>query len=463
MATLNKKDHVIAPVTHEGSKASRITAEQELRRSVMSCMLWEDTFYEGGDSIARRIEGLIPKVKPEIASQIAREARNQMYLRHVPLLIARVMAKLQTHKAEVSDLLHDVIQRPDELTEFLAIYWKEKRQSLSAQVKKGLARAFTKFKEYHLAKYNQDGKVKLRDVLFLSHAKPLDGVRGFDKKARKEGKTFPSGEGSQLFKKLVDGTLSTPDTWEVELSKATDKTAAWTNRLSEGKMDGLALIRNLRNMIEAKVNLALIKKALSDMHTERILPFRFIAAARHALNLEPELEAAMFKSIEGKEKFEGKTLLVVDVSGSMDDHLSHNSGRRGVSEMKRHDASYGLAILLREMCDDITIYSFSDHTKLIPPRRGFALRDVINSSQRHNGTYLGKAITLIHNDIAHYDRIIVITDEQAHDTIPDPRGKGYIINVAAYQNGVGYGKWVHINGWSEKVLDYIKMYESTDR
>jgi hypothetical protein len=58
-----------------------------------------------------------------------------------------------------------------------------------------------------------------------------------------------------------------------------------------------------------------------------------------------------------------------------------------------------------------------------------------------------------------YDRIIVITDEQAHDSVPEPKGHGYVINVASYRNGVGYGSWLHIDGWSEAVIDYISSFE----
>jgi hypothetical protein len=61
-----------------------------------------------------------------------------------------------------------------------------------------------------------------------------------------------------------------------------------------------------------------------------------------------------------------------------------------------------------------------------------------------------------------YDRLIVITDEQAHDQVPTPRGRGYAINVASFKNGVGYGAWVHIDGWSEAVIDYIRALEQLD-
>jgi 60 kDa SS-A/Ro ribonucleoprotein len=107
------------------------------------------------------------------------------------------------------------------------------------------------------------------------------------------------------------------------------------------------------------------------------------------------------------------------------------------------------------------VYSFSEELERIPARRGFALRDAIDTSQTHGGTYLGKAL----GEIAEpYDRLIVITDEQSHDSVPAPKGKGkgYMINVASAKNGVGYGKWTHIDGWSESVIEYVRELETTD-
>jgi len=94
----------------------------------------------------------------------------------------------------------------------------------------------------------------------------------------------------------------------------------------------------------------------------------------------------------------------------------------------------------------------------VPPRRGFALRDALHASQPHNGTYLGRALEKIREK---YDRIIVITDEQTHDRVPGPQGRGYVINVASNKNGVGYGAWIHIDGWSEAVVEYIRALEQT--
>jgi len=420
------------PRTYEGAPAKQISPELQLRRSVLACMLWEDQFYEDGVAIAGRIRELVAKVPAEKVAALAVEAREKMKLRHAPLLLVREMARLATHRHLVAETLTCVIQRADELTEFVAIYWSEGKQPLSAQVKKGLAAAFTRFDEYALAKYNRATPVKLRDVLFLSHAKPVDAAQ------------------AELWKRLVEGKLAIPDTWEVALSSGGDKREAWERLLSENKLGALALLRNLRNMAEAKVSEQAIRDGLARMKTDRVLPFRFIAAARYAPQWEPDLEKAMFRALEGQSKLPGKTVLLVDVSGSMDAPLSRRS------EMRRNDAAYGLAVLLREIAEDVSIYTFSDRLVRVPARQGFALRDALNASQPHNGTYLGHALKGL--DEAH-DRLIVITDEQSHDPVPNPKARGYVLNVASYQNGVGYGAWMHIDGWSDSVIEYIRAAE----
>jgi 60 kDa SS-A/Ro ribonucleoprotein len=437
MARLNilKLGHLASTLrTHEGAPARRISPELQLRRSVLACLLWEGQFYEDGVAIAGRIAELVPKVEPERVAALAVEAREAMKLRHAPLLLVREMARHKTHRALVAETLARVIQRADELAEFVAIYWQNGRAPLSAQVKKGLAAAFTKFDEYGLAKYDRAGTVKLRDVLFLCHAKPRDEAQ------------------AALWKHLIAGELTPPDTWEVALSSGADKREAWERLLAERKLGALALLRNLRNMKDAGVHEELVLEAVRGMKTDRVLPFRFIAAARYAPQWEEALEQAMFGCVAGREKLGGKTVLLIDVSGSMVAPLS------GRSEMLRTDAAYGLAVLLREICEQVSVYSFSDELKRIAPRRGFALRDAIEASQPHGGTYLGKALGEIDES---YDRMIVISDEQAHDSVPSPKAQGCMINVASYKNGVGYGKWTHIDGWSESVIEYIRELERT--
>jgi hypothetical protein len=433
------------PRTHEGAPAKIITPEQALRRSVLSCMLWENEFYEDGVQIAGRIHELVPQVAPDKVAALAVEARERMKLRHAPLLLVREMARHATHRSLVAETLARVIQRADELSEFVAIYWAGGRQPLSAQVKKGLAAAFGKFDEYALAKYDRAGAVRLRDVLFLSHARPVDEAQ------------------AALWKRLAENELATPDTWEVALSAAgrgegAGKRDVWERLLGERKLGALALLRNLRNLHNASVSEELVLAALASLKTDRVLPFRFLAAARNAPQWEQPLEDAMFRALDGRAaRLAGHTVLLVDVSGSMETHLSSRS------EMRRTDAAYGLAILLREMAEKVTIYTFSNQAKLVPSRRGMALRDALDQSQPHQGTYLGAALTQAEADCkSGFDRLVIITDEQSHDRVPAPHGKGYVINVASARNGVGYGEWTHIDGWSEAVVDYIAELETVD-
>jgi 60 kDa SS-A/Ro ribonucleoprotein len=432
MRTNLKAPTIPAPRTHEGAVAVRITPIRELRRTVMCCLLWEDTFYESGVSIVQRITDLCATCDPDQIAALAVEARTAMKLRHVPLLLARELAR---RKVNVAALLPQIIQRPDELTEFLAIYWKDGKVPLAASVKRGLAVAFQRFNAYSLAKYNRADAIKLRDVLFMTHAKPKDD------------------EQAATWKQLVDGTLPTPDTWEVALSAGGDKREAWTRLLAENKLGALALLRNLRNMTEAQVDQSLIRSALRACSPDRVLPFRFVSAARYAPSYEPELEALMFQCLTDRPKLPGKTILLVDGSGSMfGPKVSEKS------ELDRFDAAAALAMLVRELCETAEIAVFSTNARLVPPRRGFALRDVLYTAAERGGTNTEHAKQAA--DSLGYDRLIILTDEQSHTALSAPAAKGYVINVASYQNGVGYGPWTHIDGWSEAVVDFIQASEA---
>lgn len=460
---LNHKELRPKKLTHEGATAfQHATPLQELRRSVMACLLWEDSFYESGQKIADRICELVPKVLAEDVAAIAIEAREVMHLRHVPLLLAVELCKHKTHRHVVAQLVGRIIQRADELAEILSIYQRDRTgtkrlNKLSHQLQKGLQTAFRKFNEYQLSKYNRDNAIKLRDVLFLVHPRPEGWGVGMSKEERQG---LPQ---AQLWKRLVDDKLSTPDTWEVELSagKGQAKKESWERLLLENKLGGLALIRNLRNMREAGVDEKLVRAALLMMKTDRILPFRFVAAARYVPQWEPELEKAMLKSLALLPPLKGKTCIVVDNSGSM-----YGTKVSAKSDMDRSDAACALAILLREICEEALVISYSTAPAVVPARRGFALRDAIQQATVHNSTHTDEALALAQKES--YDRIVVITDEQSHQAIRNPSyngllKKGYFINVASYQNGIGYGPWTHLDGFSEGLLGYIQAYEAQNK
>jgi 60 kDa SS-A/Ro ribonucleoprotein len=435
--------------THEGAPAARTTNAQALRRSVMSCLLWEREFYEDGKEIGARILELAQNVDTSDLAAMAIEARTVQHLRHVPLLLTAALAKRQG--PIVGETIAAVIQRADELTEFLAVYAKvngidltqrpnKLASKISNQVRKGLALAFRNFDEYQLAKYDREGAVRLKNVLFLCHAKPRDA------------------EQAALWKRLIGDELQVPDTWETALSGGADKKATWERLLGEGKLGYLALLRNLRNMHEAGVSHALVMGHIAQRKgADRVLPFRYVAAARHAPWAEPALDDAMAASIARLEKLPGKTVILVDVSGSMDVKLSAKS------DMTRLDAAAALAVIVPAA--EKEVFTFSERIVQVPARQGMGGIDAIRQSQPHQGTRLGEALMMLTHMAPDMTRLIVITDEQSHDRVVYPAAveRGYMINVASAKNGVGYGCWVHIDGWSEGVIRYIQALEAEQK
>jgi 60 kDa SS-A/Ro ribonucleoprotein len=437
MAAINVRARATPTFTHEGAPAAlHLTPEQQLRRSVCSCLLGENEFYESGQEISQRISELAAIVPPQVLADLAVEARHKFNLRHAPLWLLCSLVKSGAGTSLVSRTIEKTISRADELTELIALYWKNGKRPLSAQMKKGVAAAFTKFDEYQLGKYDRANQVRLRDVLFITHAKPKDE------------------EQAALWKRLVDNQLTVPDTWEVALSGGADKRETFERLIRERKLGYLALLRNLRNMVQANVDTGLMREAIiARRGAERVLPFRYVAAARACPQMEPALDEALSEAIAGLDPLPGNTAVLVDVSGSMSATLSARS------DLTRLDAAAALASIIP---GNVRMFTFSQDLVEIPPRRGMAGIDAIKASQPHAGTNLFPSIDAL-NRLVNYDRLIVVTDEQAHSWMgnrcPDPKGRGYLINVASAKNGVGYGNWVHLDGFSEQVLRWIGEYE----
>lgn len=426
--------------THEGAKAVEVKAYERLKRTVMACMLFEDNFYEDGMKAADRIVELCKQCSALQICALALEASQKYHLRHIPLQMIVEACKKDEKHTWFSDTIYSIITRPDQITDLLALYWKDKKKPIANQLKKGLAKAFTKFDEYQLSKYNRDNPIKLRDVLFLCHAKPKDE------------------EQAELWKRLVNKNLKTADTWETRLSSGADKKESFQELLQSHKMGKLAILRNLRNMRDSGIPKELVASELMR-NMKEMLPFQYIAAARECPDWEDIIDPPMVASCKLKPKLAGRTIILIDVSGSMNYPVSQKS------TMTRMDAACAMAILLRECCEDISINSFSDHFRPIPPRSGMALRDAIVSSQPHNSTFLGAALKHINSFNIVCDRIIVITDEQSHDDVPHMRkgSNNYILNIAGYLNGIGNkNQWTTITGFSEASIDFIRELEAME-
>lgn len=446
-------------LTSGGAKAfPHLKPIQQLRRLVLACMLWEDGFYIDGKTVADQILESSDQVAPEELALLAIEARRDFNLRHVPLLLLCALVKREDcEPGIVANTIAAVIQRADELAELLAVYWRGGRTSIDHQLVKGLARAITKFDEYQLAKYSRDGAIKLRDVFRIARPKPENA------------------EQSALWRRAVKGELATPDTWEVALSTGKDKKETFERLLREGNLGYLALLRNLRGMQTAGVDAELIRDAIITRKNgaHRVLPFRFISAARACPAFEPQLDIAMQAVLAQAPKIGGKTVIVADVSGSMTGRLSAKS------ELTRMDAGCALAAIGRELFSDVRIFATAgnDYTRVhatqeVPARRGIALVDAISQMCRPlggGGIFLTQVMDWLRKEVGEADRVIVVTDEQDCDLARSPLSavpiakKAFMLNVGTDKNGIGYGqKWTNITGFSENVFSFIRELEQSD-
>ncbi len=434
MSTLNMKVKMPSQINYEGMKVKAIKPHDQLVRLTLAHMLFEDQFYVDGKTSASLIEGLVPKCDPEFVSALAIKARTDFKLRHVPLLLVRELARTGKLKAAT---VNSVIQRADEMGALLALYWKDGKTPLSHQLKKGIALAFGKFNEYSLAKNDKNSAaITIRDAMFLCRPTPS------------------TPEQEVLFAKIANKELKTPDTWEVALSGGADKKETFERLMDENNLGALAFLRNLRNMVAAGVDERMIREFAKDLDVSKVLPFRFLAAARVVPQFEDMLEEMMLKSCASLGKFKGKTRVIVDISGSM-----FGTKVSAKSDLDRFDAACALAVIMREVCEEVEIWSFSDDSVRVAPRRGFALIEAIRNSQFVGGTDLGSSMHTIHAS-GKADREVVITDEQSHSRPAAPQGIGYLLNVASYKNGINQDAWTTITGFSEAVVQYMFAMEN---
>lgn len=445
----NTRTNLSTARTHEGLAVRQSSVMAELRRTASACLLFEDTFYESGEDIAKRLHGLVQRAPLLDVLRLAQDLRHVHGLRHAPLWLLNA-ALDHKDRHQHGDALATVIanvcgSRGDMPGEMLALYWKDGKRPIAKVLRKGLARALQSFGSYAIQKYAARGAIRLRDVLFLTHAKPRDA------------------EQEPWFEMLANDTLPAADTWEVALSGGADKRETFEDMLREGKLGALAVLRNLRNMQESGVPRGVIADGLKRavaLSKFGVLPFQFVAAARVVPALEPDIETAMISGIRRLgTHLEGHTLLMVDVSGSMSGSLSSRS------TLNRADAAAALAILLREVCEDVSVFDYNTSVHEVPARHGFALRDALRPPS--GGTYTGKAtkeaLMKLGSRGRTVDRVIVITDEQDSyygGVLPTVNGaRCYVMNVAPYKNGVAWGKWTTISGFSENLVKFIADIE----
>lgn len=362
-------------LNYESATAYRLTPEWELYTSVVTTSL-SNSFYEQPEDRIARVRTLIGKCDPLFVAQLAAYAREVMNLRSIPLVMLVELARIHKGDDLVRRTTTHVVRRADEIMELLAYYQlanrrneRKKLNRLSKQLQAGLQDTFNTFDAYQFAKYNRAAEVRLKDALFLVHPKAKDEQQ------------------QEIFNGIVNDDLPVPYTWETELSalgqtpfdtpKARNKAfrAKWEELVESDKLGYMALLRNLRNLLESEVSGDHILKvggrlaSAKAVEKSKQLPFRFLAAYRelsktpslYASMLMTALEKAVQVSASNIQGFDDSTrvLIACDVSGSMQCPVSDKS------KVLCYDIGLLLGMLLKSRCKQVMAGIFGDTWKIV--------------------------------------------------------------------------------------------------
>ena len=478
---------------HEGAKAYAITPELELYTAVVTASL-SDLFYEKQDERVDRIATLVRKVSPEFVARLAVYTRSEMHLRSIPMLLLVELAKVHNGDDLVARAVEKTVLRADEIMELLMCYqWRnpsidprKKLGKLSRQIQNGLQRAFNRFDEYQFAKYDRDNlEVKLRDALFLVHPKAKDEQQ------------------QALFDKIVNRQLETPYTWETELSalgqqhfvsdeeKAVAFRHKWEELILSGKLGYMALMRNLRNMLQAEVpysGMQLVSDRLSDaaqVARSKQLPFRYLSAYREIERVNSTSTSALMSALEtavrhSAANIEGfdensRVLIASDVSGSMWTKVSAKS------TVRLFDIGLLLSMLLKSRCKQVIAGIFGNEWSvenmpanniLMATRQLERLEGKVGYST--NGY---KVVDWLIEQNQVMDKVMMFTDMQMWDSTGRnstfekswrrykqlaPQAKLYLFDLGGYGHlplRLVEPDVYLISGWSDRVFDVLSAID----
>lgn len=448
-------------VNDEGHVAYKMSTKNRLVNSVLTSFVCEDKFYK--DTTTQIVADCreVLKSDPQFVAKLALYARNEFNMRSVSHLLTAELSNAVRGTKWVKLVVCDVCVRPDDMVEIIAYYMANFGRVLPKAMQSGIALAFNKFNAFSLAKYNHNNKrPSLIDVLRLTHPTAKDAQQ------------------NETFRQLRHDELPIPKTWETELSAKGNKKEVWEALIAENSIGYMALLRNLRNIIEAGVSneymdMVIAKmKSAEEVKKSRVLPFRFLAAWNYlpsgaGSKIRDALEIGVRNSIAEMERIPGRTLVAIDISGSMDSKISEKS------DMSCVNAAAMLGIMASHLCDDCITLAFESRLYELNFSQISGILNTAAEIGTKGGTSMHLPFEYAMQDSRPYDRIIVLSDNEVN-------GNQTMIQKYAskYRQTKNNNLWVHavdmqgygtqqfcgdktniLAGWSEKVLQFILMRE----
>lgn len=402
MSKFNAKKENNKAISYEGGSVYNKNLVEDYLNNLFSSFI-EDGFYESRQKKMERFLDLTIEVGNQLGNEFLAKtsvfARNELGMRSASQLIASYLndKKFDNKRAYYRNFCH----RPDDIAEIFGAIDMMGQKRSHATVR-GCGDYLAKLNEYQLGKYKMLGKeYNMYDLINITHAKSLS-VDGFMK-----------------------GEIESPDTWEVKISTAkteAERAEEWIRLVKEDKLGYLALLRNLNNILNAMSTtgidgLLLIEDKIVSKLTDEtsikkslVFPYQIYCAYKnmktHPFMIDNALDKAFRIACGNMEKFEGKSVIMLDISGSMEDRISSRSN----ITIKEVGACYAAALYISQDCDFV---KFGTDAKSCSYNKIDNVFNIISNMCEEDkcgyGTYIGAAFAELDK---HYDRIFIVSDMQ---------------------------------------------------
>lgn len=436
-------------VNKQGYKAYSVDDELRLI-AMLNTIKLEPQFYRSENDTMRELRDLIERIglkDPYFVCQAIKYSRcmrdGMRSINHLaaalvsPFISGKDYAKRFYGPYNKKTQEGGCIFRPDDMTEIKEVYNALNEGTLSNAMKKGFAKAIEALDTYQLGKY----RTSVIDISNLVHPKS----------ALSKAVITVNGEKMKALDAIMKGITVSADTWEVANSEAgqmvakavkegkLDKEEAkavlakakndnWEALLKEKKLGILAALRNIRNMMtdprpevinslcELLSNPEAIKNGMIQPY-QMDIAYEIINDEFYGSPYRKQVQEALIKGFELsipnlKKALPGKTLVMVDCSGSMT-WQCYNGRSRMRSSAADKAGLLAAAIVKATDADVIQFGTSASYMSCDKSLDVFKLGKKISTAHM-GGTSIAAAFECARRAKKKYDRIILLSDNEAN-------------------------------------------------
>ena len=402
--------------------------------------------YTGNDLDPYTIKQLMDHIKvvdPIYVAKLAVYVKRELNRRTAPLFLLALMAcegpsiltkvrreALAADSFSIRKLVPLLVHRPDEICELMSmcahILGKAKTTQgrkktitcIPNSIKRGIADIFEgdRFKEFHYSKWDRAGEITLRDALFTCRPKALNK------------------EKSELFAKIANRKLTPAETHERKIGmvaqsglsdeeKRMAKIAEWMNLLSERKVSHIAIMREMKHILQLNavpLTELVLKQFVETSSKSNVMPHNYIVMLREIyddvsidsrikVNVDLDTLGILRNKVgESLKIFGERCAILVDMSGSMTSPMNTKSSAAYL------DAALAYAIPALQIAASPAIAGFGVDAKALPfagESTYAAYLSLLSALKINpNGTSLQAGLEIIKPDRAKFDTVLVFTD-----------------------------------------------------